>query len=136
MSPTTDERERIRAAMARILNGIPEHSTGALTIVALAHEAGVPRNALTQRHLDLKNQFYEQVRERGQMPDSEARLRQQIVKLKELRARDAEELTKMRADVQGLVQVVNQLTLENHQLRDALSRPTAVIRALPHQPHH
>jgi hypothetical protein len=92
-------RERIRTAMERILAGTPEHSTGALTIVALAQEAGVPRNALTQRHLDLKNQFYEQVRERGQLPDSEARLRRQIVKLKELRAKDSEELTQLRADV-------------------------------------
>ncbi|WP_240508882.1 hypothetical protein [Streptomyces agglomeratus] len=55
MSPAPDERDRIRAAMERILGGTPEHSNGALTIVALALEAGVPRNALTQRHTDLKN---------------------------------------------------------------------------------
>jgi hypothetical protein len=54
MSPVPDERDRIRAAMDRILEGTPEHSNGALTIVALATEAGVPRNALTQRHTDLK----------------------------------------------------------------------------------
>ncbi|MGD9482907.1 hypothetical protein WDH52_06530 [Streptomyces sp. TRM70308] len=39
--------------------------TTATSIVALAAEAGVPRNALTQRHLDLKNEFYEQVHARG-----------------------------------------------------------------------
>jgi hypothetical protein len=33
--------------MDRILRGAPERSNGALTIVALALEAGVPRNALT-----------------------------------------------------------------------------------------
>jgi hypothetical protein len=55
--PTPDERDRIRAAMDRILRGAPERSNGALTIVALALEAGVPRNALTQRHTDLKNDF-------------------------------------------------------------------------------
>ena len=43
------------------MNGTPQHSSGALTVVALAHEAQVPRNAPTQRHTDLKNDFYEQV---------------------------------------------------------------------------
>jgi hypothetical protein len=62
MSPAPDERDRIRAAMDRILQGTAQHSNGALTIVALAQEAGLPRNALTQRHPDLKNDFYAQVR--------------------------------------------------------------------------
>ncbi|MFD7551711.1 hypothetical protein [Streptomyces sp. NPDC059816] len=62
MSPAPDERDRIRAAMDLILTGTPERSNGALTIVALAAEAGVPRNVLTQRHLDLKNEFYAKVR--------------------------------------------------------------------------
>ncbi|MFJ9968944.1 hypothetical protein [Streptomyces avermitilis] len=76
MSPALDERDRIRAAMERILQGTPQHSNGALTIVALSEEAGVPRNALTQRHPDLKNDFYMQVKARGQIPDSEIRLAQ------------------------------------------------------------
>ncbi|CAM5310357.1 hypothetical protein [Streptomyces abikoensis] len=134
MTPAADERERIRAAMDRILTGTPQHSNGALTIVALAQEAGVPRNALTQRHLDLKNEFYDQVRARGQMPDSEKRLRQQIVKLKELRAKNAEELAQLRADVEGLVRVVHQLTVENRQLRTELTAPDARVRVLPTQP--
>lgn len=75
MSPAPDERERIQAAMERILAGTPQHTNGALTIVALAQEAEVPRNALTQRHLDLKNLFYDKVRARGAVPDSEKRLR-------------------------------------------------------------
>lgn len=54
MSPAPDERDRVRAAMDRVLDGTPERSDGALTIVALAIEAGVPRNAPTQRHTDLK----------------------------------------------------------------------------------
>lgn len=62
MSPASDERDRIRAAMDRILGGTPGHSNGALTIVALATEAGVPRNALTQRHTDLEDEFYDKVR--------------------------------------------------------------------------
>ncbi|MGY1495881.1 hypothetical protein ACW4TU_04460 [Streptomyces sp. QTS52] len=81
----------------------------------------VPRNALTQRHLDLKNSFYAQVRARGHMPDSEVRLRKQIVQLQELRQADAKELGRLRTDVNQLVRAVNQLTAENRQLRIALS---------------
>ncbi|WP_267717282.1 hypothetical protein [Streptomyces sp. CoH17] len=135
MSPAPDERDRIRAAMDRILQGAPQHSNGALTIVALAQEADVPRNALTQRHLDLKNDFYAQVRSRGQTPDSEIRLRQQIVKLKELRAEDTAELSQLRTDVDHLVRVVHQLTVENRQLRGALSQSASSVRVLPTQPH-
>ncbi|MER7901439.1 hypothetical protein ABTX62_36685 [Streptomyces sp. NPDC096046] len=135
MSGAADERDRIRAAMHRIQTGRPEHSNGALTIVALAIEAGVPRNALTQRHLDLKNEFHAKVKERGQPTDTEIRLRKQVVRLKELRERDKAELEQLRADVEGLVRVVNQLTLENQQLHKQLTASSnPVVRVLPFLP--
>ncbi|MCX5343682.1 hypothetical protein [Streptomyces atratus] len=134
MSPAPDERDRIRAAMDRILAGAPEYSNGALTIVALAAEADVPRNALTQRHPDLKNEFYGKVKERGQPTDVEVRLRKQIVKLKELRSADKEELAELRADREALVRAVNVLTLENRQFRQQLAAPDPVVRVLPTQP--
>lgn len=134
MSPAHDERDRIRAAMDRILAGTPEQSNGALTIVALAAEAGVPRNALTQRHLDLKNDFYARVRAQGGTPDRELRLRQQIVKLKELRAADAEETKQLRADVEALVAALHVSQRENRQLREQQISPDAVLRVLPTQP--
>jgi septal ring factor EnvC (AmiA/AmiB activator) len=115
-----DERDRIRAAMDRILTGKPEHSNGALTIVALATEADVVRNALTQRHTDLKNEFYERVKERGATPDTELRLRATIAKLKKTITNKNEELKQLRADVPSLIRVVNQLTLENKELRALL----------------
>lgn len=133
MSGAADERDRIRAAMNHILTGRPEHSNGALTIVALALAADVPRNALTQRHLDLKNEFYAKVKERGQPTDAETRLRKQIVRLKELREKDKAELEQLRADVEGLVRVVNQLTLENWRLREQMCAHDSVVRALPVQ---
>jgi hypothetical protein len=134
MSPAPDERDRIHAAMDRILAGTPERSDGALTIKSLAAEADVPRNALTQRHLDLKNEFYAKVKERGQPTDVEVRLRKQIVKLKELRSDDKDQLAQLRADREALVRVVNQLTLENRQLRQQLTAPSSVVRLLPTQP--
>ncbi|MGP3941874.1 hypothetical protein [Streptomyces sp. 6N106] len=133
MSPALDERDRIRAAMDRILGGAPQQSNGALTIVALAQEAGVPRNALTQRHLDLKNEFYERVKERGSTPDVETRLREKIVKLKETIKNKNEELDQLRADVPALVRAVNQLALENQQLREQLNQPAANVIPFPDQ---
>lgn len=134
MSPAPDERERIQAAMERILVGTPQHSNGALTIVALAQEAEVPRNALTQRHLDLTNLFYDKVRARGATPDSEKRLRRQVTKLKELRAEDAKELKQLRADVENLVGALHQAQMENRQLRQQLATPDPKVRSLPTRP--
>jgi hypothetical protein len=99
MSPALDERDRIHAAMNRIVAGAPERSNGALTIVALALEADVPRNALTQRHTDLKNEFYEKIKERGATPDVETRLRATVVKLKETITNKNKELNQLRADI-------------------------------------
>ncbi|MFL4908237.1 hypothetical protein ACJ6WF_34810 [Streptomyces sp. MMS24-I2-30] len=108
MSPVAHERDRIRAAMDRILRGTPERSNGALTIVALAVEARAPRNVLTQRHTDLKNEFYDKVRARGGTPDSEQRLRKQVRRLKELRAADVQEIAQLKADVEALVGALHQ----------------------------
>ena len=120
MSPAPDERERIRAAMDRVLAGAPERSNGALTVVALAIEADVPRNALTQRHPDLRNEFYERVRVRGGTPDVESRLRKKIVALKTTIANKNAELARLEADVQGFLAENTRLTLENQELRDVL----------------
>jgi septal ring factor EnvC (AmiA/AmiB activator) len=113
-----DERDQVRAAMDRILAGAPERSNGALTVVALAIEAGVPRNALTQRHTDLKDEFYRRIRERGTDNEDEARLRATIARLKKTITAKNKELAQLRADVPALIRAVNQLTLENQQLRD------------------
>ncbi|MBB5916793.1 chromosome segregation ATPase [Nocardia transvalensis] len=121
MSPAPDERDRIRAAMHRILDGTPHRCNGALTIVALALEADVPRNALTQRHPDLRNEFYSRVAACGTLPEAETRLRARITELEQTITNKNAELARLRADVPALVTALNQLTLENRQLRDALT---------------
>jgi hypothetical protein len=127
MTIEPDERDRIRSAMDRILAGTPERSNGALTVVALAIEAGVPRNALTQRHTDLKDEFYQRIRDRGADNGDEARLRATIAKLRQTIANKNGELAQLRADVPALVRAVSQLTLELQQTRaelDALGNVT------------
>ncbi len=128
-----DERDRIHAAMIRILNGTPQQSNGALTIVALAHEAQVPRNALTQRHTDLKNDFYQHVRERGGPSEVEARLRKTIAKLRATSENKTGELNQLRADVPALVRVIQQPTIENQQLRAQGAEVPALAVAIERQ---
>jgi chromosome segregation ATPase len=128
MTPEPDERARIRTAMDRIQAGTPERSNGALTVVALAIEAGVPRNALTQRHTDLKDEFYQRIRERGADNGDEAQLRATIAKLRQTIANKNRELAQLRADVPALVRAVNTLTLELQKARDELTAPGNVTR--------
>jgi chromosome segregation ATPase len=116
--------------MKRILTGTPERSNGALTIVALAIEADVPRNALTQRHLGLKNEFYEHLRARGATPDVETRLRRRISELKKTIANKNDEIAQLRTDVEGFLAENTRLTLENQDLRDVLSGHHANVTPL------
>jgi hypothetical protein len=130
MNPAHDERARIQTAMERILGGRPEHSNGALTIVALALEAKVPRNALTQRHLDLKNLFYEKVRAHGGTPDSEKRLRRETTKLKRLREDDRKAIQQLKADNEALVGALHLAQLQNEDLRRRLAESGGMIHAI------
>ncbi|WP_405993369.1 hypothetical protein [Streptomyces sp. NBC_00986] len=134
MTPAIDERDRIRGAIDRILSGSPIHSNGALTVVALATEAGVPRNALTQRHQDLKNEFYARVRARGGIPDSEKRLRARVVKLKEQHADDVKEINELKVANEILVRALHQAQMENRQIRLQLVERADNLRVLPTQP--
>lgn len=117
--------------MQRILDGVPQRSNGALTVVALALEADVPRNALTQRHPDLKNEFYELVAERDATPEIETQLRATIAKLKRTIANKNRELIQFKTDFPALLRAVNQLTLENQQLREALANPHGTVVPFP-----
>ncbi|GAA1461759.1 hypothetical protein NE857_02020 [Nocardiopsis exhalans] len=121
MSPTPDERARIRSAMERILASTPERSNGALTIVALAQEADVPRNALTQRHTDIRNEFYEAIRSRGETPEVETRLRRKVTELKKTITNKRNRIKQLESDLEGLLAHNTILTLQNQELRDALS---------------
>ncbi|WP_326612282.1 hypothetical protein OG949_25730 [Streptomyces scopuliridis] len=128
------ERENIRAAMDRLLAGIPLRSDGALTVLALAAEADVKRHVLTHRHTDLKDEFYARVRAQGQVPDSERKLREELKKTKERLAELVEENKRQQAEIATFARVVNVLTVENDQLRGRPSRkrtPLVALRPAP-----
>ena len=54
---TAAEREAILAAMHRLLSGNATRSSGKLTIVTVAAEAGPKRHHLTHEHTDLRDLF-------------------------------------------------------------------------------
>jgi hypothetical protein len=120
---TTDPtRNHIRAAMDRLLAGTPLRSDGALTIVALAAEAGIKRHILTHRHTDLKEEFYARVRAQNRIPESEKRLRDQLQATQRRLADLNEQNRQQQQTIDALARIVNVLTLENEQLTRQLNQ--------------
>ncbi|MEU6973589.1 hypothetical protein AB0A71_38885 [Kitasatospora aureofaciens] len=128
------ERDSIRAAMDRLLVGTPLRSDGALTVVSLAVEADVKRHVLTHRHTDLKDEFYAKVRARGNVPESERKLREELRKTKERLAEATEEIKRLQGEVDMFARVVNVLEVENDQLRNGQGRRRAAVVPLPTAP--
>lgn len=122
----SDERQQIGRAMERLLEGKPIRSSGALTVVALAEEAGVKRHILTHRHTDLKDEFYARVKAQGRTPESEVKLKEGIEKLQATLNSVKEECHELRSEVAALRRINNLLALENHQLRQSGTRVTAL----------
>lgn len=85
------ERTRIEAAADRLLRGAPIRSTGELTVVQLAAEAGVKRWILTHRHTDLTHNFQAAVKQFSSESPLIARWKTRVDKLEE-------ELNKVRKD--------------------------------------
>lgn len=127
-----DEREAITAAMQRLLSGRPLRSSGDLTIVALAEEAGLRRNKLTHKHTDLKDLFYAEVKARNGIPASETKLRERITALEARIASLRQERDDYRAAAETFARAVHVLTVENDTLRKELdNRRSSGVTTLP-----
>lgn len=127
-----DEREAITAAMQRLLAGRPLRSSGDLTIVALADEAGLRRNKLTHKHTDFKDLFYAEVKARNGIPASETKLRERITALEARIASLRQERDDYRAAAETFARAVHVLTVENDTLRKELdNRRSSGVTTLP-----
>lgn len=115
-----DERQIIRDAMARLLEGKAFRSNGALTIVSLAEEADVKRHLLTHRHTDLRDEFYARVRKQGTVPQSEIALRERVIALEAAADRLAHERNELKAQVETLQRMNNVLAVERAHADEAL----------------
>lgn len=106
MTGDPGERDRIRAAMDRILAGTPSGPTA---------------------------RSYQRIRERGSANKDEVRLRATIATLRKTTANKNKELAQHRADVPALVRAVNQLTMENQRLRDMHANTVDSIIPFPQE---
>lgn len=102
MTTRDAERQAIRDAMARLLDGAPIRSDGKLTIKSLADEAGVKRWLLTHRHTDLQSEFRAKIATHGSDP----------------------------APVRDLKDDLARLHAENHQLREQLRESRQTVKLL------
>ncbi|MFJ6619773.1 hypothetical protein ACIQOW_19625 [Kitasatospora sp. NPDC091335] len=124
MTPAADvDRAAIQAAADRLLPGTPLRSTGELTVVQLAAEAGDRRRLLTHKHRDLAEHFQARARFLAGDPPPVAALKKKISELEEanaqLRAVEAEqrELTDFYAHVINELSVeLDRVTAERDQL--------------------
>lgn len=100
----------LRAAMARLLDGRPERTDGALTVSNLAREAGVGR-ATANRAVDLLAEFRAaEARHRRSSPQA---LKDRVRSLEaELRAVRGAEMAELRALTRALAQHIQVLTLQ------------------------
>lgn len=110
----------LRAAMARLLDGRPERTDGALTVANLAREAGVSR-ATANRAADLLAEF--RAAEAPQRRSSPHALKQRIRSLEaELRAVRGAEMAELRTLTRTLAQHIQILTLQVAERDAAIMR--------------
>jgi hypothetical protein len=121
MADSDAERAAIRAAMQRLLDGTPQRSTGALSMLQLAAEAGIKRWLLTHKHTDLADEFRCRVKALGPIPPAYSKLEKQardaLEANKELRAQNRQ----LRAQITAYAQII-------HKLHTALTNGTAPPR--------
>jgi len=122
-----DEREAIRAAMHRLLAGTPTNSTGALTVLQLAAEAGVKRWVLTHKHTDLREEFHARRTQANGVPAAYQHLQARVI---DLTAR-TEQLRAEKADLERQIavyaQVIHELATENAHLHTTAPANVAVF---------
>jgi len=105
------ERQAIRDAMGRLLDGKPIRSDGKLTIKSLADEADVKRWILTHRHQDLQDEFRARVARHGSDPEP-VRLQKRVHDLHQENQRLHAELREAKATTSMLERLIAVEALE------------------------
>jgi septal ring factor EnvC (AmiA/AmiB activator) len=120
------ERDAIQAAASRLLAGTPTRSTGALTVLQLAAEAGVKRWVLTHKHPDLRQAFEEQRRATDHVPLAFQNLSSKIADLEAANRRLRADNTELAERVNTYAQVIRELSTEIDSLRTQTAIPDNV----------
>jgi hypothetical protein len=117
------ERDAIQAAARRLLAGAPIRSTGALTVLQLAAEAGVKRWVLTHKHPDLRQTFEGQRRATNGVPPAFQHLHGKISDLEAANRRLRADNTELAERVNTYAQVIRELSIQVDLLRKQEARP-------------
>lgn len=130
------ERQAIRDAIERLILGAPVRSTGTLTVLQLANEAGVKRWVLTHKHPDLKTEFEHRREAANGIPAAFQTVHARSLDLETANQALRQENTRLAERVEIYAQVIAELSTRIEQLQLELTRPDNVRRLptrLPHQ---
>jgi hypothetical protein len=130
---TTDrnaERDAITAAIQRLLDGRPTRSTGALTTLQLAAEAGVKRWVLTHKHVDLNEEFARRRTEANGIPPAYQHLHARAIDAGAAAHALREDNDQLRERVAVYAQVIHELRTELDRRTDNTAQRSPV-RSLP-----
>jgi septal ring factor EnvC (AmiA/AmiB activator) len=116
------ERDAIQAATRRLLAGTPTQSTGALTVLQLAAEAGVKRWVLTHKHPDLRQAFEDQRRATNGIPPAFQHLHGKIADLEAANRRLRADNTELAERANTYAQVIRELSIQVDRLREQEAR--------------
>ncbi len=111
------QRAAIRAAADRLLAGTPLRSTGELTVVQLAAEAGVKRWLLTHKHRDLAEQFQARAKAIGGDPPAVQKLKARVRELEDALVRLRTEQSERQAQVDYYAHIINELSIDYEQVK-------------------
>lgn len=109
------ERAAINAAMNRLLDGTPQRSTGALSILQLANEAGVKRWVLTHKHTDLAAEFRRRARHTDGIPPAFSGMETRLRELERANTALREQNSHLRAQVDTYARVIHELHTTVHR---------------------
>jgi chromosome segregation ATPase len=122
------ERQAINDAIERMITGTPVRSTGALTVLQLANEAGVKRWVLTHKHPDLKEEFEQRRAAANGIPAAFQSVHARSVDLETANRQLRETNAALNERVEVYAQVITELSTRVERLQLELTRPDNVRR--------
>ena len=125
------QRRAILAAADRLLAGNPRRSTGNLSTVQLAAEAGVKYWIIAQKHTDLRDHFQQLAREAKNTPIALRKALDTHEQLKHDHAKLRRHCTGLEELVQTYALAINELAAENQQLKARLEAPADNVLPMP-----
>jgi hypothetical protein len=122
MNSDNVERDAIKAAMGRLLAGTPIRSSGTLTVLTLAAEAGLKRNKLTHKHTDLRDWFRGEVARLNGVTEREVCLHDELELTRQQLAEAKTDRDNYRAASEVFARAMHVLTVENEALRKQVTK--------------